>query len=254
MVFKDRIEVLNPGTLPLGWSPEKLKRPHASVPFNPLLAEPMYLKGYIERLGTGTADMVRIAKENKLQEPVFEQLEDFKTILYRPSTDQALRDYLHLSVEIKNLLKVFEGEMSRQDIQAILGLKHAGNFRENYLEPAFEDALILMKYPENPNHPSQKYSLSNKGHLYRQQLVEGLHEGVSEGVKVIIEGVNEGVKAELEFLYLTISESPGKKANELKVQIDKSKATTERHLKLLKELGLIEYRGAPKTGGYFVKD
>lgn len=32
----------------------------------------------IERLGTGTADMVRIAKENKLREPVFEQLEDFK--------------------------------------------------------------------------------------------------------------------------------------------------------------------------------
>lgn len=27
----------------------------------------------IERLGTGTADMVRIAKENKLREPVFEQ-------------------------------------------------------------------------------------------------------------------------------------------------------------------------------------
>lgn len=41
----------------------------------------------VERLGTGTADIVRIAKENKLREPVFEQLEDFRTILYRPSTD-----------------------------------------------------------------------------------------------------------------------------------------------------------------------
>lgn len=265
MVFKDRIEVLNPGTLPLGWSPEKLKRPHASVPFNPLLAEPMYLKGYIERLGTGTADMVRVALENKLREPVFEQLEDFKTVIFRPSvvqvptkyrssTDQALLDYFHLSVEIKNLLKVFEGEMSRQEIQAVLGLKHSGNFRENYLEPAFEDALILMRHPESPNHPSQKYSLSDKGHLYRQQLLEGLHEGVSEGVKPIIEGVNEGVKAELELLYRAISGSPGKKSHELKAQIDKSKATTERHLKLLKEMGLIEYRGAPKTGGYFVKD
>lgn len=120
--------------------------------------------------------------------------------------------------------------MSRQEIQAVLGLKHSGNFRENYLEPAFEDALIIMKYPENPNHPSQKYSLSNKGHLYWQQLVEGLHEGINQGVKVIIEGVNEGVKAELELLYRTISESPGKKAHELKIQIDKSKATTERHL------------------------
>lgn len=37
--------------------------------------------------GTGTADMVRIARENNLQEPVFEQNEDFKTTIYRPSTD-----------------------------------------------------------------------------------------------------------------------------------------------------------------------
>jgi ATP-dependent DNA helicase RecG len=73
MLFKDRVEVLNPVTLPFGWSLGKLKRPHTSVPSNPLLAVPMYLKGYIERLGTGTADMVRIAKENKLREPVFEQ-------------------------------------------------------------------------------------------------------------------------------------------------------------------------------------
>ena len=88
MLFRDRLEILNPGALPLGWSPEKLKKPHTSVPFNPLLAEPMYLKGYIERMGTGTADIVRIANQNNLQEPVFEQTEDFKTIIYRPSTDQ----------------------------------------------------------------------------------------------------------------------------------------------------------------------
>jgi ATP-dependent DNA helicase RecG len=55
--------------------------------------EPMYLKGYIERLGTGTADIMRIAKENNLQAPDFEQKEDFKTILYRPTTDQVPTKY-----------------------------------------------------------------------------------------------------------------------------------------------------------------
>ncbi|MBI2258194.1 MAG: hypothetical protein HYU67_04765 [Flavobacteriia bacterium] len=54
-----------------------------------ILADPMYLKGYIERMGTGTADIVRIAHENNLQEPEFEQQEDFKTIIFRPSSDQA---------------------------------------------------------------------------------------------------------------------------------------------------------------------
>jgi predicted HTH transcriptional regulator len=39
-------------------------------------------------MGTGTADMIRIAKENKLQTPVFKQNEDFKIVIYRPSSDQ----------------------------------------------------------------------------------------------------------------------------------------------------------------------
>jgi len=93
MLFRDRLEVVNPGSLPLGWTIEKLKTLHTSVPANPLLAEPMYLKGYIERLGTGTADMIRIAKEHKLQEPDFIQEEEFKAILFRPSSDQVPTKY-----------------------------------------------------------------------------------------------------------------------------------------------------------------
>lgn len=45
-----------------------------------------------------------------------------------------------------------------------------------------------------------------------------------------------------------------KKAAELNEMINKSLASTERYLKILKEKGFIEFRGAPKTGGYFVKD
>lgn len=182
MLFKDRLEIINPGALPMGWSPEKLKKPHSSVPFNPLLAEPMYLKGYIERMGTGTADMVRIAKDNKLQEPVFEQNEDFKTIIYRPSTDQVPIKYPSstqqapnklptTSIEVGNLLKVLNGEMSRKKIQEVLGLKDRVNFKENYLDPALSDDFIQMKYPESPNHPRQKYLLTEKG----KQAVEYLN-------------------------------------------------------------------------------
>ena len=93
MLFKDRLEVINPGVLPLGWTIEKLKKTHSSVPANPLLAEPMYLKGYIERLGTGTLDIIRIARENNLQEPEFEQNESFKAVVYRPGSDQAPTKY-----------------------------------------------------------------------------------------------------------------------------------------------------------------
>lgn len=181
MLFSDRLEVINPGALPLGWTTEKLKTLHTSVPANPLLAEPMYLKGYIERLGTGTADIMRIAKENNLQAPDFEQNEDFKTILYRLSSDQAptkLRpssagvpqEFRSTSVEVKNLLKVLEEEMSRKEIQQALELKHEGNFRENYLEPALAEEVIEMKYPDSPNHPKQRYLITEKGTEIKKQL------------------------------------------------------------------------------------
>lgn len=268
MVFKDRIEVLNPGTLPLGWSPEKLKRPHASVPFNPLLAEPMYLKGYIERLGTGTADIVRIAKENKLREPIFEQMEDFKTVIFRPSTVEAPQVYppstpeppLYLpssSTEVRNLVKVLDGEMTRSELQNILGLRDVKNFRENYLECAQNEGFVKMKFAKNPNHPNQKYMLTEMGKLFRKELiqsnVEEINEGVSEGVNLKIEGVNEGVLSELDYLYRIIANDEGKKAVELNLLINKSLATTERYLKILKDNGFIEFKGASKTGGYYIK-
>src|SRR5690606_1206899 len=84
MIFKNRLEIWNPGHLPLGWTTEKLKQLHTSVPANPLLAEPMYLAGYIERLGTGTSEMIQRSKNAGLQEPQFFEEEDFKTIIYRP--------------------------------------------------------------------------------------------------------------------------------------------------------------------------
>ena len=130
----------------------------------------MYLKGYIERLGTGTADIIRIARENNLQEPDFEQKEEVKAILYRPSTEQVPQNLYSTSVEVRNLLKVIEGEMSRKEMQQALELKHVGNFRENYLEPALADAVIEMKYPDSPNHPKQKYLITGKGSEIKKQL------------------------------------------------------------------------------------
>jgi len=181
MLFKDRLVVFNPGSLPMGWTTEKLKKIHTSVPANPLLAEPMYLKGYIERLGTGTADIVRIAKKEGLKEPEFIQDDSFKTILYRPSTDQAPtkyrpstdqvpQEFRGTSVEVESLIKVLNGELSRQEIQQVLGLKHKGNFRENYLEPALELELIRMKHPDSPNHPKQRYVLTEKGVVLKRTL------------------------------------------------------------------------------------
>lgn len=65
MLFRDRLEVWNPGSLPFGLSPAKLKQLHSSLPPNPVLANPIYLAGYIERMGTGTRRETAIGKSSR---------------------------------------------------------------------------------------------------------------------------------------------------------------------------------------------
>lgn len=84
MVFADRVEVWNPGSLPPSLSLAQLRQPHGSIPANPLLAEPLYLTQYIERLGTGTGDMIRLCREAGLIEPVFTLEDGFRICLARP--------------------------------------------------------------------------------------------------------------------------------------------------------------------------
>ena len=48
-----------------------------------------------------------------------------------------------------------------------------------------------------------------------------------------------------------IRANPGKRANELASLIGKSVQTGERYVRALKVDGSVEFRGAPKTGGYY---
>ena len=52
-------------------------------------------------------------------------------------------------------------------------------------------------------------------------------------------------------LLVVISKHPGIRTNELAMSIGKSVSTISRYLKILKDNGKIEFRGAPKNGGYF---
>ena len=59
---------------------------HHSVPVNPLLAQAMYLRGYIEKVGSGTRDMVTKSRAWGNEAPVWEieDGDDFRVVLKRP--------------------------------------------------------------------------------------------------------------------------------------------------------------------------
>ena len=83
MLFADRLEVRNPGRLSPSLTLEELRVAHNSVPGNPLLAESLYLVEYIERMGTGTLDMIRRCVEAGLPEPEFAVTDGFVTTVRR---------------------------------------------------------------------------------------------------------------------------------------------------------------------------
>lgn len=87
-LFKDRLEVRNPGHLPKELSIEKLEHDHSSYPYNPNLAEVFYQAGLIERFGTGTSEILRLTEHAKLQKPEFNTSEGFKVTIWRITDNQ----------------------------------------------------------------------------------------------------------------------------------------------------------------------
>ena len=72
-VFADRIEIWNPGELPPSLTPESLRQQHPSLPRNPLIAEALFLAHYIEKVGTGTLDVIAGCQRAELPDPEFVQ-------------------------------------------------------------------------------------------------------------------------------------------------------------------------------------
>jgi ATP-dependent DNA helicase RecG len=72
-VFTDRVEVWNPGELPPSLTPASLWQQHPSLPHNPLIAEALFVAHYIEKVGSGTLDVISGCQRAGLPEPEFFQ-------------------------------------------------------------------------------------------------------------------------------------------------------------------------------------
>jgi len=70
--------------------------------------------------------------------------------------------------QVIKLLRVIKGEMNREQLQVVLGLKDRKSFRARYLAPALSASLIEMTLPDKPNSSLQKYFLTVLG----QQLLK----------------------------------------------------------------------------------
>jgi Predicted transcriptional regulator containing an HTH domain and an uncharacterized domain shared with the mammalian protein Schlafen len=82
-VFRNRIVVRNPGTLPVELTKADLMKEHGSYPHNPYLAEAMYQMGFIEKYGTGITENIRRMQEARLLAPEIDLSAEFITTIWR---------------------------------------------------------------------------------------------------------------------------------------------------------------------------
>ena len=169
ILYKDRLEISNPGSLPLGWTTEHLRRLHNSIPHNPLIAHPMYLAGYIEQLGTGIEEMYKRLEEHGLPEPKFVQEHDFKVIVSRPTMQDTMQDTMQVKNEIKELILILSGDMTRTELQERLNLRNRDHFRRMYINAALDEGWIEQTMPDKPTSKYQKYRLTEKGKKAKEQ-------------------------------------------------------------------------------------
>ena len=66
--------------------------------------------------------------------------------------------------QVKSLVFTLKQQrLTIEEIMTILKLKDKKHFRSNYLCPVIEAGWVVLLYPDKPNHPDQRYYLTEAG-------------------------------------------------------------------------------------------
>ena len=162
-MYDDHLEITNPGALQFGITPEKLTKPHESRPWNPIIANVFYRTGIIERLGTGTLNIIDWCAENSNPPPHLAGTGQFG-VCHLPSRRFARFSGRHRGCWdqvqiIRNLLN----DKAITDLMELLGRTNRTKFRDQVLNPLIKTGFVEMTIPDKPRSSKQKYRLTAKG-------------------------------------------------------------------------------------------
>lgn len=134
-----------------------------------------------EGRATGIPKILRAMRDNGSPAPQFETDDDRSFFLIRlpvhPSakvTPEVTPQVApQVTPQVEMLLRAFEHDHSREELQVKLGLADRHNFRTLYLLPALNDGLVEMTISGKPKSRLQKYRLTAKGRAFLTARKEG---------------------------------------------------------------------------------
>ena len=191
MLFRDRLEIWNPGKLPYSLNIDALKRTHPSIPANPTLAHTAYLAGYIEEMGTGTSDIIGKCEDTGLNTPQFIQDEQFRVVIWREQKSnydglmaeeasiEELLEWNKQTKQIKQKQSLFANKdktnkasvtnkqqavirfcsepRSSQEIMEHIGVSRQTRTINLYIGDLIKAGQLRPTIPDKPNSPQQRY-------------------------------------------------------------------------------------------------
>ena len=196
MLFRDRLEIMNPGTLPRGWTAETLLTTHESIARNKVIAKALDWAGYVERSGHGTEFIIERCEAQGLATPQYKpDSAIFHTIIWRKTAGVEVDEarptspmggvgdksgtsqgqvegtsqgqVMSLFVRITSILA--DQVLSSGDITAALGKEYYSGHLRRVIKMLLSDGIIEYTIPEKPRSRLQKYRLTEKG---RQMLAQ----------------------------------------------------------------------------------
>ena len=143
-VFTNRIEVRNPGRLTPELTIEQLAVEHTSYPRNAQLAEGLFYARYIEKLGTGTLDMIRLSADAGIGAPKFDH-DGTEFVVTVPRHDRKRFEALGLNdrqIEIMVQMRI-GGQITNSEVQTLTGSARKTASRD--LDDLVEQGLLERK-------------------------------------------------------------------------------------------------------------
>lgn len=182
------------------------------------------------------SDMKKFVKwfndnEHKLPTPEFAALAHQKFVFIHPFIDGNGR----VARLILNLALI-RGEYTIALIPAILRHEYVQSLEMSHKSPSVFVDFIAERI------------IATQMDLLRLLNDGGANGGANGGARSKSGGVNLE-----ELIYDAIKNNPGANAPSIAEMLQKSLRTTQRYLKSLSDDGRIEFRGAPKNGGYHIK-